>query len=115
MELKWRPRGPQMETKMEEFRGLFGIPPQEPSRGGFGEASGWIWGGFGEGFGRIWRPRGAQMETKMEEFRGLFGKPPPGALQGRVWRGFWMDLGTISGGFWTDLEAGGSPNRDKNE
>ena len=47
------PRGAQMETKMEEFRGHFVTPSQEPSRDGFGEGSGWIWGAFWEGFGGI--------------------------------------------------------------
>ena len=32
-----------------------------------------------------------------------FRKPLPGALQGRVWGGFWVDLGRILGGFWRDL------------
>ena len=29
----------------------FGTPSQEASRGGFGEGSGWMWGGFWEGQG----------------------------------------------------------------
>ena len=65
---------------------------------------------------------GAQMEaqgTSNDAQNGgiswTFRDPPPGALQGRVWGGFCMDLGTILEGFWTDLEAGGSPNRDEKE
>ena len=54
MEAQGGPGGAQMETKMEEFRGHFAIPSQEPSRGGFGEGFGWILGGFCEGFGWIW-------------------------------------------------------------
>ena len=50
MEPKWRLGGAQMKTKMEEFRGHFGTPSQEPSKGGFGEGServlGRILGGF---------------------------------------------------------------------
>ena len=46
---------------------------------------------------------GAQMETKMKEFRGHFATPLPGALQGRVRGGFWMDLGTILEGFLKDF------------
>ena len=46
MELKWSPRGAQMETKMKEFRGHFATSAQEPSRGGFGEGFGWIFEGF---------------------------------------------------------------------
>ena len=47
------PKGAQMGTKMEEFRGHFVTPSQEPSRDGFGKGSGWIWGAFWEGFGGI--------------------------------------------------------------
>ena len=47
--------GAQMKTKMEEFRGHFATPSQEPSRGGFGNDSGWIWGRFWEGFGKTFR------------------------------------------------------------
>ena len=43
---------------MKEFREHFATASQEPARGGFGEGSGWIWGAFWEGFGRIWEPRG---------------------------------------------------------
>ena len=53
---KWSRNGvlgeAQMETKMIEFRGHFATPSQEPSRGGFGEGSGWILGAFWEGSGR---------------------------------------------------------------
>ena len=41
------------DNKMKEFREHFAIASQEPSRGAFGEGSGWIWGGFWQGFGRI--------------------------------------------------------------
>ena len=37
-----------------------------------------------------------------------------GPLLGRVWGGFWMDLGSILGGFWRDLRALGSPNGHEN-
>ena len=86
---------------MNEFRGHFATPSQEPSRGGFGDGSGWIW----EGFGRIWRPGGAQMETKMNEFRGHFATPSQepsrggfGEDSGWIWEGFgrvWNDFGRI--------------------
>ena len=38
----------------------------------------------------------------------------PGPLQGRVWGGFWMDLGSILGGFWRHLAAPGTPNGREN-
>ena len=82
-----------------------GPPPQELSRGGFGDGSGWIWGRFWEGFGRIWRPGGAQKETKMNEFRGHFAtpsqEPSRGGLRdgsGWIWEGFgrvWNEFGRI--------------------
>ena len=57
---------------MEEFRGHFATPSQEPSRGGFGEASGWIWGGFWEGFGWIWDDFGRILNEMLEGFRLKF-------------------------------------------
>ena len=44
-------------------------------------------------------PNGDQHGVLSSTFRNL----PPGALQGRVWGGFWMDLGRILGGFWKDF------------
>ena len=49
-EPKRRPGGAEMEIKMEEFREHFATASQEPSRGGFGDGSEWIW----EGFRRVW-------------------------------------------------------------
>ena len=90
-EPKWSPRGAQMETKMIEFRRHFATPSQEPSKGGFGEGSGWIWAGFLEGFGRIlhdfWRILNEISEGVRLNFRR------------RVWGRSWMDLGRILGGF----------------
>ena len=74
-----------MERKIEEFRGHFANPSQEPSRGGFGEASGWSWGGFLEGFGGIWEDFGRIFTEIWDGFRLNFRR--------RVWGGFWMDLG----------------------
>ena len=54
---------------------MFRDPLPESPPGGFGEGSGWIWGGIWEGFG------GVQMDTKMKEFRGHFvttSQEPPG-------------------------------------
>ena len=67
-----RPGGTQMETEINEFRGHFATPSQEPSKGGFWEGSGWIWGAFSAGFGRIWEPWGVQMDMKNDTFRGKF-------------------------------------------
>ena len=103
MEPKWSPGEPKMETKMIEFRGHFATPSQEPSRGGFGEGSGWIWGGFWEGFGGIWKPWGAQMDMKINTFRRKFRpfpQDPPRKALGRVLRGF----GVFWGRFWEVLE-----------
>ena len=51
---------------------------------------------------------GAKMEARPngDQNGGIswtFRDPPPGALQGRVWGGFWMDFEKILGGFWMDL------------
>ena len=85
----------EMETKMIEFRGHFATPSQEPSRGGFGEGSGWIWGGFWESFRGIPDDFGMIFSEMLEGFRLN--------VRRRVSGGFWMDLGRILGGFWMDL------------
>ena len=113
-EVKRRPGGAQMETKMKEIRGKFGTSSQEPPRGGFGEDFRWIWKGFQGDFGGIWEARGAQLETKIDEFRGHFPTPSQEASKGGLgegpgwigegfWEGFvriWEDLKTILNGIW---------------
>ena len=37
MDLKWRPGGSQIETKIEEIRIHFAVPSQNLFKGGFGE------------------------------------------------------------------------------
>ena len=54
MEPKWTPK----LKKFVKIRGKFVTSSWESSRGGFGEGSGWIWGGFWEGFGGLWEARG---------------------------------------------------------
>ena len=52
---------------------IFRDPLPESPPGGFGEGSGWIWGGFWEGFGGIWEarrsPNGHQNEGISRTFR----------------------------------------------
>ena len=67
MEPKWTPK----LKKFVKIRGKFVTSSWRSSMGGFGEGSGWIWGGFWEGFG------------------------VPGCLQGRVWGGFGKDFGRV--------------------
>ena len=88
------PGGTLMETKMEQFHGHFATPSQEPSRGGFGDGSGWIWERFLEGFGGIWDDFGRIFSENWEGFRLNFRR--------RVWGGFWMDLR----GFWEAFSVG---------
>jgi len=97
MEPTWRLGGAQMRTKMAEFRGHFAIPSQEPSRGGFGEGSGWIWEGFWEGLGRISDEFAMILNEIWEGFRFNFRR--------RVWGGFWMNLGRILERCWMDLRC----------
>ena len=95
MEARGTPNGDQNE----EFREHFATASQEPSRGGFGEDSGWIWGGFWDGFGRIWEPRGAQMDMKTDTCRGKSRscpQDPPREALGTVLGGF----GRVRGRFW---------------
>ena len=54
--------------------------------------------------------KGAKMEARGSpngdqngRMSWTFRYPLPGAFQGRVWGGFWMDLGRILGGFWKDF------------
>jgi len=48
-------------------------------------------------------PQGSPNGDKNDRFLWTFRHPLPGALQGRVWGGFWMDFGRILGGFLMDL------------
>jgi len=59
--------------------------------------------------------RGSPTGEKNGGISWTFRNPLPGALQGRVWGGFWMDLGRILGGFWRDLGALGGPNGHENQ
>ena len=52
-------------------------------------------------------PNGRPGRLKKELKREPKWDTLPGPLQGRVWGGFWMDLGSILGGFWRDLGAPG--------
>ena len=83
-----------------------GTPSQEPSKGGFWEGSGWIWGAFWEGFGWIWEPWGVQMDMKNDTFRGKFMSfpqdPSREALK-RVLGGF-GEFGEGFGMVWRDFE-----------
>ena len=101
-ERKRRPGGAQMETKMKEFREHFAIASQEPSRGGFGEGSGWIWGGFWEGFGGILRPLGGpnghENQYISKEIQVL-PQDPPRKASGRVLGGFAEFWGRFWAGF----------------
>ena len=47
--------------------------------------------------------RGSPTGDQNEGISWTFRHPLPGALQGRVWGGFWMDLGRVLGGFWKDF------------
>ena len=89
-----------MVTKMKEFREHFATASQEPSRGGFGEDSGWIWGGFWDGFGRIWEarggPNGHENRYMSKEIQVLPSGSPKGGFgdgSGRFWGGSGKDLG----------------------
>ena len=89
---KWRP-------KWRNFVDISQLPPRSPP----GEGSGWIWGGFWEGFGGIWKPWGAQMDMKINTFRRKFRpfpQDPPRKALGRVLRGF----GVFWGRYWEVLE-----------
>ena len=50
-----------------------------------------------------WSPGGGPNADKNDRISWTFRHPLPGALQGRVWRGLWVDLGRIFGGFWKYL------------
>ena len=82
-----------------------GTPSQDPSKGGFWDGSGRIWGACWEGFGRIWEAWGVQMDMKIDTFRGKFMSFPQDPLKegfgegsGRFWQGFgkvWKDFDMI--------------------
>ena len=86
---------------MKEFREHFATASQEPSRGGFGEDSGWIWGGFWDGFGRIWEARGGPNGHENRYMSGPALKGGFGDGSRRVWGG----LGKVLGGFWKDFKG----------
>ena len=62
-----------MEIKRKEFRGHFATPAQEPSRGGFGEGSGSIFGGFWDGFGGIQEDFWRILNEIWKVFECIFG------------------------------------------
>ena len=87
---------------MEEFRGLFGTPPQEPSREGLGR----VLDGFGDDFGRVLDGFGGRGEPKKRQklmnFVDISPPPPrspPGEGLGRVLDGFGEDFGRVLDGF----------------
>ena len=95
MEPKWRPRGPRMETKMEEFRGHFATPSQKPSRGGFWMDLGRILRGFWRDLGALGGPNGYENRYISKEIQVL----PPRIPQGGLWVGFWEGFGCFGEGF----------------
>ena len=94
------PNASQNRPQKSNKKLIKGTPSQDPSKGGFWEGSGRIWGACWEGFGRIWEPWGVQMDMKINTFRGKFMSFPQDPLkQGfgegsvRVRDGFEKDLG----------------------
>ena len=71
-----------------------GTPSQEPSKGGFWEGSGWIWGAFWEGFGGIWEPWGSPNGHETRYSSRKMHVRPPGSLKG----GFGEGSGRVRGG-----------------
>ena len=90
------PNASQNRSQKSNKKLIKGTPSQDPSKGGFWEGSGWIWGACWEGFGRIWEPWGVQMEMKIDTFRGKSMPFPQDPLKGgfgqgsgRNWEDFW--------------------------
>ena len=78
-----------------------GTPSQDPSKAGFGEGSGWIWGSFWEGFGRVWEPWGSPNAHENQYISKEIQVLPPGSPKG----GFWEGLGSFGEGFGKVLEG----------
>ena len=100
------PNASQNRPQKSNKRSIKGTPSQDPSKGGFWEGFGWIWGAFWEGFGWIWEPWGVQMDMKINTFRWKVTSFPQDPLKegfgegsGRVWG----DLGRVSEGFPEDF------------
>ena len=95
-----------METKMVEFRGHFTHPRQDPSKGRFGEGSGWIWGALWDGFGMVWEPRGGPNGHENRYISRETQVPPSGYAKEGFRQGsgtVWGLLGKVLGGFQNDF------------